>query len=375
MLGKTNITTLAEGAVATEIEDYNWIQMQAGINGNFVKAVYKNGYLVAITGDGKIVYTIDGEVWNTSVPQAGACKINDVDWDGNRFILVGKYMDTSDETGLIMATANFETYEVMEIKNANKEDVLAVYPENGMYSIVTVGQNDYIRLLTTDLGTTWKWEQIESNYTKDTISVAKNSSEMLVCFHTGYYNSGYFDRVYKIKEGVVSAIKSVNNSAELRLIFALECKDTLYYCSHKSVDNYSFTKVLSSGECIDMSTDINYMFVDSIYFNECQIFINNHNMLIVKKGENIADKKLDDMVEIAPEFTINCITKAFGQLYVFGNKGVILKSSVETNNENAIVVQTLSAKKALAEARIYTDEKYAALEARIAALEAANVTE
>lgn len=84
---------------------------------------------------------------------------------------------------------------------------------------------------------------------------------------------------------------------------------------------------------------------------------------------------MDDLIEIAPELTMNCITKAFGQLYIFGNQGAVLKSSVETNNESSIMVQALSAKKALAEAKKYTDEQFAVLEARIAALEATVVTE
>lgn len=121
-----------------------------------------------------------------------------------------------------------------------------------------------------------------------------------------------------------------------------------------------------------MSSGINYMFVDGVYFNGCELFINNHEMLVVKKGESIADKTLDDLIEIAPELTMNCVTKAFGQLFIFGNQGAILKSSVETNNEEAITVQTISAKKALADAKKYTDEKYVALEARIVALEGAS---
>ena len=68
---------------------------------------------------------------------------------------------------------------------------------------------------------------------------------------------------------------------------------------------------------------------------------------------------------------MNCIIIAFGQLFIFGNQGVILKSSAETNNEEAIAVQELSAKKALADAKRYTDEQFAVLEARIAALEGA----
>ena len=110
-----------------------------------------------------------------------------------------------------------------------------------------------------------------------------------------------------------------------------------------------------------------------VYFNGCELFINNHEMLVVRKGESIADKTVDDLIEIAPEMILNCITKAFGQLYIFGNQGVILRSSVEINNENAIAVQTLSAKKALADAKAYADSRYAELEARIAELEGKQV--
>ena len=148
-----------------------------------------------------------------------------------------------------------------------------------------------------------------------------------------------------------------------------ECKDNLFYESMVTTDNYRMVKVLTSNETSILSTEQNFAFVDGVYFNDCQIFINNHKMLVVKKKESIADKTLDDLIEIAPEFTMNCITKAFGQIYIFGNRGVILKSSVETNNEEAIAVQILSAKKALQDAKKYTDRQYAVLEARIIALE------
>lgn len=154
---------------------------------------------------------------------------------------------------------------------------------------------------------------------------------------------------------------------------AFECKDELYVMAFNGT--YSLYKITNSDECMLLSSEKNFAFVDGVYFNECQIFINSHKMLIVKKGENIAEKTPDNLIEIAPELTMNCITKAFGQLYIFGNQGVILKSSVETNNEEAIAVQTLSAKKALLDAKKYTDEKYAILEARIIALESGGLEE
>lgn len=164
-------------------------------------------------------------------------------------------------------------------------------------------------------------------------------------------------------------VNSTGDKNTLPVIKVFECKDNLFYMYMHSDRNYKFVKVLSTNEEILLSSDINYGFVDGVYFDGCELFINSHEMLIVRKGENIADKTLDDLIEIAPELTMNCITKAFGQLYIFGNQGTILKSSVETNNENAITVQTISAKKALSDAKQYTDEQYAILEARIAALE------
>lgn len=120
-LGKTNITALSEGAIVTEIEDYKWVQMQAGITGNFVKAIYKNDYLAAITADGTVAYTTDGEVWQTFTPEYEGCRFNDIYWDARRYIIVGSYefTDTSSnkkyQRGLILTTSDFSVYEKAEI--------------------------------------------------------------------------------------------------------------------------------------------------------------------------------------------------------------------------------------------------------------------
>ena len=111
MLGKTNITALSERAVVTEIEDFRWVQMQSGVYGNFVRTIYKNGYLAAITADGAVVYTKDGEVWHTSTPEFADCKLNDIEWDGSRFLLAGCYTNENALTrGLVVATEDFATF-------------------------------------------------------------------------------------------------------------------------------------------------------------------------------------------------------------------------------------------------------------------------
>lgn len=387
MLGKTNITTLTEGAIVTEVEDFKWIQIQSEIYGNFVKAIYKNDYLVAITADGTVAYTTDGEVWQTTVLEYEDCKLNDIEWDGSRFILVGSHTTTVGEAtatyGLILITTDLVNFTLFDIKSNDDDgshynkEYYAVHAKNGKYYILacrieysslklvlyesdlvnTIGKNIYV----------WTYY-----FGSGTISVAKNSTEMLLCFNASIYNydKDCYNRVYKVNGNNIATVKMLSEKGTTTpMVFAIECKDTLYYMSALTQDNYELAKVSEANETFAMSTEKNFAFKSGVYFNNCELFINNHEMLIVKKGESIADKTLDDLIEIAPELTMNCITKAFGQLYIFGNQGAILKSSVETNNESTITVQTLSAKKALSDAKQYTDEQVALLEARIAALE------
>lgn len=396
MLGKTNITTLSEGAIVTEVEDFKWIQVQSGIYGNFIKAIYKNNYLAAITADGTVVYTADGEVWQISVLEYEDCRLNDIEWDGSRFILVGSRKTTvegvEDTFGLILTTDDFSEFTIVSIESEDDQYGTNKYYDKEYYAVYTQNEKYYVlagRLTNITLGLylykgnlTDAWERINihtNGIRSGVVVTAKNSGEMLVCLNAFNNNPGaysYFNYVYKVNGANVVRVKLLKEKdTNVPMVFAIECKDNLYYMSALALDNYEFTKVSEANETFTMSTEINFAFKSGVYFNSCELFINNHEMLIVKKGESIADKTLDDLIEIAPELTMNCITKAFGQLFIFGNQGAILKSSVETNNESAITVQTLSAKKALSDAKKYADDKYAALEERITTLESALQTE
>ena len=136
-----------------------------------------------------------------------------------------------------------------------------------------------------------------------------------------------------------------------------ECKDRLYFMNRTAGGDYRLGRYTDSGEVLAMSTGKDFGFIDGVYFDGCEIFINYHEALVVRKGESIAEKTVEDMLEIAPEMQMNCISKAFGRLYVFGNQGLILESSTETGNEAGIAVQTMSAKKALADAKAYADAR------------------
>lgn len=391
MLGKTNITTLSEGVVATEIEDFNWIRMQLGINGNFVKAIYENGCLAAITADGKVAYTNDGEAWQTSDLKYENCKLEDIDWDGNQFLLVGSYKDTVERTdgtsgeyelGFISMTVDFTSFEYIgaDTTGINLENsynyyskYYAVYPGNGKLVVFAMNRSRFnassmiltsLDMLVGDTGGSLQKHAVIENRYMGEIFVGKNSQGVLVTNASGA--TGY---TYMIDGNTLMIAKKNEVSGITSKLHVFECKDELYYSSVSDSLTYRFVKVLPSGGEILMSDDINYGFVDGVYFNKCSIFINNHEMLILKKAESVADKSLADLIEIAPENTMTCITKAFGQIFAFGNRALVLRSSTDGSSEETLLLQSISGKKALLEAKIYTNQLYGQLEARIAALE------
>ncbi len=381
MLGKTNITTLSEGGIVTEVEDFRWIQGQSGIRSDFVKAIFQNGYIVAITADGAIVYSADGEVWEVVRPDAEGCKLNDIDWDGERFLLVGSITEEggaeSGKKGLIMSATDFKS--LVKINDLPYNEYFSIFPQNGKYSMLAQ-KGDTIYILFTDLtenGTQETQLEIKGKYFQHSMS-AKSTNGAIVCVQSYEYGFGstagivsnYID-IVKVNSNNVRKIHTSTGARNPSIISVFECKDIFYLMYLQDTDNYKLSKVTGSDEIMTVCMGQNFAFKNGVYFNGCQIFINNHEMMVVRKEENIADKALGDLIEIAPEATMNCIIRAFGRLYIFGNQGAILKSSAETNNEEAIVVQTLSAKKALADAKRYTDGQFAVLEARIAALEGA----
>ncbi len=383
MLGKTNITALAESSTPTEIEDYRWVQVEPVVYTDFITAVYRNGYLVAITTDGQVVYTADGEIWCTAVLDYPACKINDVDWDGSRFILVGCCTDAlveDDTLGLAIVTTDFLTFEKLPVisngtynqKPTYYSEYIFVVPINGKYALVaTYKKTIYSGVITefaqdeTNIGII----TIGRNGTLRHCGISKNSAGALVYIHTNNSDNINEHILYRIMENEIKRFNSYSFK-NVRAIAPFECKDDHYVQQLRAEENYALLKVSRSEETTTVVTGQNFAFTSAVYFNECQLFINTHEMLVVRKGESLSDKTVDDLIEIAPEMTMQCIVKAFDQLYIFGNRGLILRSSTETDNEEVIAVQTLSAKRALAEAKVYADTKYKQLEDRIAALEA-----
>ena len=326
-----------------EIENADWVKVPSGTYSNFVKAICENGYLIAIGVDGTLVYTPDGETWEKTKLEYRDCKLTDIVWDGERFLITGSYTDEASRTaGLILTTKEFREYKKISISNSLDSDTACdaeycmVYPVNGKYVVGAVRKlitNNHERyhlyVYVGDLENEWaekRYIDLFSNISSiQGVETVKNSTEMLLCVSYTYdlTTTSVSNEVYKVRSnGEAVRVDQANSALRFRV---LECKDVLYYYSVSSEDNYKFVKVSASNEKDTLSTGQNFAFADAVYFNGDEIFINAHSMLTVKKGESISDKTVADLVEIAPEDTMTCITRAFGRPYIFGNRGLVMK--------------------------------------------------
>lgn len=420
MLGKTNITTIKSGIIVSDVAEYEWNSVGlSDVMGTFVKVIYENDILIGITKDGEIVYTKDGDNWEKrTLELEDKYVLNDLIWDGKRFVFVGSHTDNSEYiSALVAVSENLIDFDVKTKVDENEylslssvhnryTSFLCVTGREGAYNIVAVhleksgtsglGWEHNYYAVNTDLEsfaiknfifkhasayTGSEKEYIFNIFNSATINFSKSGNRIIayikclenitsslsvpVLNKSAHYiiasqNGQYFNKV----------LDTVGEAGDISDIFAVfGCKGNQYYISMRSALNYKFVKLSESGENSDITTGVDFGFVDAVYFNKCEIYINDHQMLVVRNGENISDKTLEDFIEITYDFSMTTIVKAFNKLYVFGSGGNIMASSNEIKNEEALSVQTMSAIKALYDAKIYADKRYAELEDRVVKIE------
>lgn len=405
MLGRTNITNVKGGTVVSNVEDLAWNEVGTlSVEGSFKRAVWGNNTLVAVTGGGNVIYSKDGENWEEAVFKTNAeYKIVDGVWDGKRFVFAAN-------DPAIIITEDFQEYEYYAISGVKRLYAI-FYNTDGTYTIIGAIQSIYSdestykisflkgmpeNLKEVGIIDSMPYSErmnkencdilIENIYVK-----TAHSSNAVICYVKSQSSisehSKYSHQLCISEDGtsVRRFIKSYWSVAASTMIPAdvytgasnkfkiFSFKNALYYMDTLE-ENKKLVRLKDfSDEKGDVvSTGKDWGFIEGEYFNKCGILVNANQMLVVKPGEYIAEKTIEDLIDITYDFSIRNIIKAFGKLYLFGTKGHILVSSDEIKNENALAVKTMSATRALYEAKVYTDEKYKELEERIAKFEGMN---
>lgn len=385
MLGKTNITMVEGGAIVSDVKDYSWDKVRVeGVTGTFVRAIYENDALVAITKDGMVAYTRDGENWSkVRLEIEGTYELTDIIWDGRYYVMVGNCEEIIDQSfvyhGFIAVTENLTDFNIIYESAANRYiRYHAVIEQDGKYTVISEEHGNkynqdghYVKAL---IGMIENWENCV-RYTINMITEGKayNRCKIIVGknAHSGMIYEEYKNEFAELKtiELVTMDWKifnSITNRNQDKILSTFECKGILYCFTDNSA--YNLIKLDRQLERTQWKV-MNVPFTDAVYYDKCEIFLTEFGLVIVRKEEYLQEKTLEDLIEITYDFSMQYIVKAFNRLYILGTGGNILKSNNEVNNEEALAVKTMSASKALYDARLYTDEKYNALEARIAALE------
>lgn len=404
MLGKTNITAIEGGVIVSDIEDYRWDRVRIeGVTGAFVRAIYENDMLVAITKDGTIIYSRDGENWTKMrLDIEGTYELADIIWDGRRYVMVGSREEIVEQEyiyhGFIAVTENLMDFNIIHAQDEYSR-YYAVIEKDGKYIVISkesyTNANETYGCISANTGSIENWDShltkvisdlkyriyinsttTGNDYAKVTceckIIVVKNNRGGLLYVwfsHKGDYSPTtniYWTPDWHIFEnnGGGDARTNGNNV----ILSGFECRGKAYFCY---TDKRLVRVDTDTGEKFNIGATVNY--TDALYYDKCEIYLNEYGIVVVRNGENVNEKSLDDLIEITYDFSMELIVKAFAGLYIFGTGCNILKSNSEVNNEEALAVKTMSASKALYDARNYTDEKYNALEARIAALETAGM--
>lgn len=405
MLGKTNITAIQESTNVTDIEDYIWKSMKIdGVNSDFVKAVYGNDMLVAITRDGTIVSTADGENWKkTRIETEDAYELEDIIWTGSQYVMVGNRKEIVTESaigegdsenvyryhGIIVTSEQLVEFSIEEdtdnsysryyavIEKEEKRIIISKEYKNdlvnaGVYAIA----KDFNGILKKKIYTcSVSSERICGNLNDYKIIVAKKHSGGAVYVEDNHSDNATqkdYNGIYVTLDWMKYSYICVDTTSKNTVALSMfECKDTLlFYANPMSYDGIHQIYQILDGEKYPFNGGHRLWLLDAVYFNKCEVFVNAHSMIVVRpEDNNIGYKTPEDLIDITYDFEIRFIEKAFAGLYIFGTDGNILASSDEAKNEELTAVKTMSAVRALYDAKAYADEKYAALEARIMKLE------
>ncbi len=401
MLGKTNITVIEGGTVVSDIEDYSWDRVRVeGATGTFVQAIYENDMLVTIMKNGTVIYSRDGENWTKiRLDIEGTYELADIIWDGRRFVMVGSREEIVEQEyiyhGFIAVTENFIDFNIIHAQDEYSR-YYAVIEKDEKYTVISKESSLDKKhgVINANTGSIENWdshltEEIEHfqyrTYVNPTTTSSANAKVTCDCkIIVVKNNRGGLLYVWFSHEGSYSPTTSTywtpdwhtfkrngggdGKTGNDEILAGFECRGKTFFCY---TDKRLVRVDMDTGEKFNLGATVGY--TDAVYYDKCEVYLNEYGIVIVRNGENVNEKSLDDLIEITYDFSMELIVKAFAGLYIFGTGGNILKSNSEVKNEEALAVKTMSASKALYDAKNYTDEKYNALEARIAALETAGM--
>lgn len=384
MLGKTNLLFVAEDEQLDL--SFNPQYILTSSSSDILKIEYINNLFFAYTGDDKVLYGSDINNLQTLKKDGSPFPATYIIYKNNAYYMIVKEQST--EKVVVYKTTNLSTFEEITIRNASSETIGAV--------TLTAGA----LLLTSDNRIAMLYTIKTSNYTHtrlvivDTLEGFSHGADNFIELNT-YIETGC-DKTYMLKDRIVNMysvdntyIITLDGTVKSALPFTTYAAGYFFYtASYRDIGTmssnsklavyYSLNGVDYQAVHLDISTYSNNVLTETKFFeydgNIVMYYPDKIAITSTPKGLVEATK---NAIPVEMDYKIKTVVSLYKDDYVYlgGTGGIIIKAKLDytdTTRPDITLLKILSAKQALAEAKRYTDEKIAALEARVKTLEEKN---
>lgn len=386
MLGKTNLLFVAEDE-PTDLS-FNPQYILTSSSGNILKIEYINNLFFVFANDNKVLYGSDINNLQTLKKDGSPFPATYIIYKNNAYYMITK--EESNEKVVVYKTTNLTSFEEILIRSVSSEvnSDLTVYNAGAL-------------LLTSDNKIAMLYSKVRENVPRirfiltDSFDGFNHESNNFIEFNE--YMGYDFYKTYMLKDRIFSYYSSnslylITLDGTLKNVtqFTNYAAGYFFYVSTYATSSMSYDTKLAvyyslngvDYQAVKLDVSAYNINVKDVSFFE---YDGNIAMLYPENGtQKIAisptPKGLVDAVKtaipVSVDYSIQTKISLYKDDYVYlgSTGGIIIKAKLDytdTTRPDITVLKTLSAKQALVESKRYTDEKIAALEARVKALEEA----
>ena len=390
MLGKTNLLFVAEDE-PTDLS-FNPQYILTSSSGNILKIEYINNLFFVFANDNKVLYGSDINNLQTLKKDGSPFPATYIIYKNNAYYMITK--EESNEKVVVYKTTNLTSFEEILIRSVSSEvdSDLTVYNAGAL-------------LLTSDNKIAMLYSKVRENVPRmrfiltDSFDSFNHESNNFIEFNE--YMGYDFYKTYMLKDRIFSYYSSnslylITLDGTLKNVtqFTNYAAGYFFYVSTYNTSNMSSSRKLAVYYSLN-GVDYQAVQLDIPAYNASttkgvSFFEYDGNIAMLYPDENDEMKQkiaisptpkgLVDAVKtaipVSVDYSIQTKISLYKDDYVYlgSTGGIIIKAKLDytdTTRPDITVLKTLSAKQALVESKRYTDEKIAALEARVKALEEA----
>jgi hypothetical protein len=391
MLGKTNLLFVAEDE-PTDLS-FNPQYILTSSSSNILKIEYINNLYFVFTSDDKVLYGSDINSLQTLKKDGSPFPATYIIYKNNAYYMITKESNT--EKVVVYKTSNLTSFEEIVIRRENSEErydsgstitycagALLLTSDNRIAMLYSKTEDDRPRIRFILCDTFDSFDHVGNNFIEfnEYLECDCNKTYMLKDRIFSYYAS---NSIYLITlDGSLQKVNPFSNYAAGYFFYVSTYTTSSMSSSRKLAVYYSLNGVDYQAVQLDIPA-YNVSTTKGVSFfeydgNIVMLYPDENDGMSQKIVISTTPKGLADATKTAMPVSVDYgIQTKIGlykddYVYLGCTGGIIIKANLDytnTTRPDITILKTLSAKQALVESKRYTDEKIAALEARVAALE------